>query len=237
MPRIALAALAVLGLLLAPAAASAQAPADTTPILRVVGHGSAEVTPDSAQIFARVSARARSAETARAVVARGTRRLLAALDELGVPRADVQTSGVSVDRRRLRKPKRIRWAAHSSIDVVVRDVARAGATFDALVAAGATNVEGPYVEVANPSAGLAAAEQAALADARARADAIAATLGLRVAGVRSVDLSPGEGGDVDRGSMSDSAAVAAAPEPTPVEPGRERVSASVAVVYVLAPAA
>ncbi|HEU4656304.1 MAG TPA: SIMPL domain-containing protein [Capillimicrobium sp.] len=239
--RPALALLAVLGVLAAPAAAPAQEPTTSSspPTLAVVGQGSAFATPDTAELGAAVTKVARRAEPARADVARRMGDLLAALDRLGIARADVQTTSVSVDRGRHRKPPRVRYTARSSISIMVRDVAKVGPVLDALVAAGADDVDGPWFGFSSPSAGRAEAEQAALADARARADAIAAAVGMRVVGVRSIDLDPGASG----GPVGDSAAASAPAAsgkggaPTPVEAGREQVFASVAVVYVLGPAA
>ncbi|HEY8582612.1 MAG TPA: SIMPL domain-containing protein, partial [Capillimicrobium sp.] len=182
--------LAALALLLLPAAASAQTAADPTPTLRVVGHGTAFVTPDTAEISAGARRVDRDRDAARSYVARRARRMLAALDAIGVARADVQTDGVSLGKRTYRKAPRVRWQASTSLSVTVRDVDAVATVIDRLADAGADDVDGPYFGISDPSAGAGAAEQAALADARRRADAIAASLGMVVAGVRSVDLSP-----------------------------------------------
>ena len=231
MLRCAFALLAVAAALVVPAAAQA-----ADPTLSVVGQGSAFVTPDTADVSASVVHTARTANAAREQVARRTNALLAALDRLDVPRADVTTTSVAVSRQfhRKRRPQ-VTYRAASSLSIHLTDASKAGPVLDALTAAGATDVDGPNFDFSNPSAGQAEAEAAALADARRRADAAAAAVGLRVVGVQAIDLNPGEGiSPLTRESADVATASAPAPStPTPVQNGRRQVSATVAVVYVL----
>ncbi|MBX5443137.1 MAG: SIMPL domain-containing protein [Solirubrobacteraceae bacterium] len=233
--RLAIAAvLAALPAGAAPAVAQDAPPASAAgaPTLTVLGQGTAFATPDTAGVSAAVTRTAARAATAREDVARRTAGLLRALDALGVPRADITTSSVTLSRSRHRRPPRVRYAATVSIAVHLTDARLAGPVLDALVAARADEVAGPDFGFSDPSAGRAEAERAAIADARARADSAAAALGLRVLGVRAVDLDPGASG-------SPAATDAAAPapregaSPTPVQAGRRAVSATVAVVFVL----
>jgi len=220
--------LALATVLVAPAAAGAE----TT--LSVVGQGSAFATPDTADVSAAVEKTATTAAAAREDVARRTNALLAALERLGVPRADITTTSVSISRQTYKKRPKVRFTARSALAIHLVDAAKAGPTLDALTAAGADDVDGPSFGFSNPSAGRAEAEAAALADARARADAAAAAVGLRVIGVQAIDLDPGQG--LSPLARDGAAATAAAPEPatpTPVANGRQQVTAAVAVVYLL----
>jgi uncharacterized protein YggE len=228
-------ALGPLVVALALVAAPAVASADTT--LSVVGQGTALVTPDTADLSASVTKTATSAGAAREDVARRTGDLLSALDRLGVPRVDITTSSVSVTRQTYRKRPKVRFTARSSLSIHLTDAGQAGPVLDALTAAGADDVDGPNFGFSNPSAGQAEAEAAAVADARARADAAAAAVGLRVVGVQAIDLDPGEGLSPvlsDSQKASGTASAPAPSTPTPVANGRQQVTASVAVVYVLA---
>ncbi len=230
--RRALPLLAVLTALAVPTAASA-ATEDPTPTLSVLGQGTAFVTPDTADVSASVTKTATTAAAAREDVARRTNDLLAALARLGVPRADVTTSSVSIQRQMFRKRPKVRFTATVALSVHLSTAALAGPTLDALTAAGADDVVGPNFGFSNPSAGAAQAEQAALADARTRADAAAASVGLRVVGVRAIDLNPGSGGFPPSPMAAGKAGDSAESTPTPVQAGRQQVSATVAVVYVL----
>ena len=170
-------------------------------------------------------------------MARRTNDLLAALDRLGVPRGDVTTTSVSVSRHTYKKRPKVRYTARSSLAIHLTDASKSGPVLDALTAAGADDVNGPSFGFSDPSAGRAEAEAAALADARTRAASAAAVLGLSVVGVQAVDLDPGQGLSPLRGedTAAASAPTAAAPgTPTPVRNGRQQVSASVAVVFLLA---
>lgn len=231
MLRHALPLLAVAVALVVPAAANADA------TLSVVGQGTAFVTPDTADISASVTKTTTSASASREDVARRTNALLGALDHLGVPRADITTTSVGVRRQTYKKRPKVRFTARSSLSIHLTDAGQAGPVLDALTAAGADDVDGPNFGFSNPSAGQAEAEAAALTDARRRADAAAAAVGLRVVGVQAIDLDPGEGLSPLARESADAtvASPAAAPiTPTPVQNGRQQVSASVAVVYVLA---
>ena len=233
MRRLLLAVVALLALAL-PAAASAD---PVPPTLSVLGQGTAFVTPDTADISAAVSRTARTREAARADVARRSGALLAALERLGVPRADIQTQSLEITRSTHKRAPRVRYTARQALSAHLTDVALVGPVFDALTAARADDVSGPSFGFSNPTAGLPAAEQAALADARARADAAAAAVAMRVIGVQSINLDPGS---LVTPLASGEGAAAPTPatksEPTPVETGRVQVSATVAVVFLLGPA-
>jgi uncharacterized protein YggE len=220
-----------------PSAASAADAVDTTPLLSVVGQGTAFVTPDTADISASVTKTSPTSAPAREDVAQRTGRLLSALTALGIPRVDITTTNVTIARGTFRRKPKVRFTATVSISVHLTDVAKAGPTLDALTAAGADGVDGPNFGFSSPNAGAAQAEAAALADARARADAAAASAGLRVTGVRAIDLDPGSSGNVGILAQSAKGGEAAAPTadatPTPVQTGRQQVTASVAVVYTL----
>ena len=231
MLRRALPLVAVAAALVAPAAASAEA------TLSVVGQGTAFATPDTADISASVTRTTTSAGASREDVARRTNALLAALDRLGVPRADITTTSVAVSRQTFKKRPKVRYVARSSLSIHLVDAGKAGPVLDALTAAGADDVDGPNFGFSNPSAGRADAEAAALTDARARADAAAAAVGMRVIGVQAIDLDPGQGLSPLARESADAAVPKSAPAPatpTPVQNGRQQVTATVAVVYVLA---
>jgi uncharacterized protein YggE len=226
----------------APAAAQAQTQPDTTPTIAADGIGIASLTPDLAAFEARVSRAARTSASARQVVNRRIAAVLRAARASGVAATDIRTADLSLRRERVRK--RIRYQASQSVQVLVRDVSKLGAVIDAVTAAGAEDVGDPDYSFADPTVGRQQATQAALADARKRADAAAAAVGLRITGVRTVDLHPGlvsdsegvvglSGGSDDSGGGSSPASGLA---PTRVASGMQRFVEVVRVVYTAAPA-
>jgi hypothetical protein len=228
--RTVFAALAATLLLAAPAAAQTT---DTTPTVAVDGIGTATLVPDIADFQAGVLRRATTSAAARRSANARIARILKAIKARGVADADIQTSGLSIERGRFHH--RVRYTAAQTLTIRSRDVKHLGALLDAAANAGADSLEAPEFGFADPSHGLQLAERAALADARTRADAAAAQTGLRITGVRSVDLDPQSGGFQASGDAGGGSS-AKAPRPTRIEPGTQEFSATVRVVYTAAPA-
>ncbi|HWF25872.1 MAG TPA: SIMPL domain-containing protein [Solirubrobacteraceae bacterium] len=235
--RIAVAAV-VMSLLCAPAALG-----DTTtptPTLSVDGSGSVMVMPDVASLTVNVT---RSALTSSAALGAANRRvdaIVGAVRAAGVPAAGIQTDLVDVSRGTIgfgpRKHRHFvrRYIANESVSITTT-AALAGRVIDVAVHAGADSINGPSFSFSDPSARMVAATNAALADARRRADAAAATLGYVVTGVQAVNLDP-QTTILAPGSATPAPVVKApAPTPTTVHPGTQEVDASVTVVFTIAP--
>ncbi len=231
--------------LAAPGAAHAQEPERT---LGVQGLGEVELAPDVGTFEAVVRRTAATSAAARGSANVRLVSIVGRLRAIGVPRTDITTTSVSLfrERYRLRKggPLKVRYTASGAFAVRVQDVEQVGRALDVAADAGATGIDGPRFSFsqARRTEGRLAAERAALADARRRADEAAASQGQRVTGVRSIELDPGSApGPQPVDSAGQEASVsAAAPSrpvaPTPVLPGRETFSSTVRVVYVLQPA-
>jgi uncharacterized protein YggE len=111
-----------------------------------------------------------------------------------------------------------------------------GRVIDAATRAGADSIDGPDFSFSDPSAGAVAATNAALADARRRANAAASSLGYHVIGVESVNLNPQATvvAPVSAGGAAPGA-TSTPTTPTNIHPGAEEVDATVAIVYTIAP--
>ena len=229
--RTVFAALAATLLLAAPAAAQTT---DTTPTIAVGGNGTATLVPDIADFQAGVLRRAPTSAAARRSANARIAAILKAVKARGVADADIQTSGLSIERGRFHH--RVRYTATQTLTIRSRDVKHLGGLLDAAANAGADSVEAPEFGFADPSHGQQLAERAALADARTRADAAAAQTGLRITGVRSVDLDPQLGDLGPQYSGASGGSSDKAPRRTRIEPGTQEFSATVRVVYTAAPA-
>jgi uncharacterized protein YggE len=228
--------LAAFALLAAPAAAQTQ-PVDTTPTITADGTGTATLVPDVADFSVGVSRRAPTSRGARDAANRRLAAVLAAVKAGGVTDPDIRTVGLTIARERVGKRKRVRYVAEQSIAVHVREVAKLAGLIDAVADAGADQIGDPDFGFADPSAGRTLATRAALADARRRADDAAAVAGLRITGVRAVNLDPSTD---DFGGENDSAAGTGggsnkAAAPTTVSPGTQDFFERVRVVYTAAP--
>jgi uncharacterized protein len=230
--------LALFAALAAPAAAQTQ-PVDTTPLISADGVGTATLTPDVADFAAGVSRIAPTSRGARDATNRRMAAVLKAVKAGGVADADIRTVGLTIERERVRVKKRtrVRYRAEQTIVVHVRSVATLAPLIDAVADADADRISDPEFGFADPSTGRTLATRAALADARRRADDAAAVAGLRITGVRSVNLDPDSNDDFGESrSASGGSDDSAKSSPTTVSPGTRDFVERVRVVYTAAPA-
>jgi uncharacterized protein YggE len=126
------------------------------------------------------------------------------------------------------------YRVSNTVAVKIRDLKQVGAVLDAAIAAGANNIHGIQFALDNPDALEAQAREKAAADARSKAEALAKLQGVSLAGVVSIDETPGDGMPVPfapRAAMW--AAKGMAESGTPASPGEVSLSAQVQVVYAL----
>jgi uncharacterized protein YggE len=181
--------------LLATAPAFAEsAPVITGTRLDIAATGSVDRTPDVATIGAGVVTLNGSAGGALSANAQRMAATVAALKKAGVADRDIQTSSLNLSPQyrygQNEAPVLTGYQASNRVTVRLRDLARAGSVIDALVAAGANQIDGPTFTVDKPEAALDEARTKALATARARADLYARSAGLQVK--RIVSISEGE---------------------------------------------
>ncbi len=220
------------------AAPAAQAQEAATPFaattLAVSADGEVRAAPDIAVLTVGVSASAPTAAQALAQMRARLAATIAALKTSGEADRDVQTSALDLNPRYDGGSDRPRtlsgYDASSQVTVVVRDVARTGATLDAAVAQGANTVEGVGFDLADRTPAEDAARRAAVAALGARARLLAEAAGLHVK--RLVSLTDGGGGSPAPVPMLRRMAMAAR-APTEVEPGELHVRATVSAVYEL----
>jgi uncharacterized protein YggE len=199
----------------------------------VNGTGRVSVTPDVADLRLGVAVARPSVEAARTAAATAMDAILAAIDQAGIPRRDVRTTLLSIqpryDYRDGRPPTLTGYELANAVDVTIRDLGRLGATVDGALSAGAASMDGLSFRLADPAPAEREARQQAMADARARAEVLAAAGGLEIVGVS--DILEGQAlrppmpfGKAERMTM-------AADVATPVEAGSLEVAVSVTVTY------
>jgi uncharacterized protein YggE len=202
--------------------------AGTLPGITVVGTGSAHAVPDVSDWSFGVQSDSDTASGALTEASAATGRILDALRRAGVSKQDLRTEQVSLYPRMSNDGRDVvGYTASSSVHATVHEVAKAGSVVDAAIAAGANQVSGPILRVADSQAQYREAVDAALDDARARADAIAAKAGVKL-GAPVTIIENGGGSPVpvyDR-------ALASAAE-MPIEPGTQEISASLTVTFAI----
>ena len=243
----AVAALAV-GLLAGPALASAIAPrtytvtpgaaTDGTPehTVSVTGSGKVTVIPDMATINLGVVIERPTAKAAREAAAVAMTSVVDAVRSLGIADKDIATANVSLnpvyDYPNNAAPKIRGYQLQNTITITVRDLAKLSDLLDNSVVAGATTVNGISFDVADRTAAESQAREAAVKDAKTKADTLASGLGVRITGVASIAESvstPVWYG----GNIAPSAAAGDKAAQTPVLPGSTDVVITVQVAFLI----
>lgn len=192
-----------------------------------------EAAPDLAVVTVAVEATADSAEAARAAVAEDAERMRAALRESGVPDGNVSTAAFDVRPQYDHRGDERELVGYRAVHAYRVEVApdRAGEVIDVAVGNGATSVSGVSFTLSDEARQELREEAltAAVENARADAETVAAATGTTLGEVRTVSTSNDGGGP---GPVYETRADAGGS--TTVEPGTVSVSASVTVVYELA---
>jgi uncharacterized protein YggE len=219
-----------LGLVLA-ASASPPASASQNPIktsVTVYGTSTTTVTPTKAQVMLGVSNQAATAQRALAGNNRTMDAVVAAVEKLGIAKDAIATSGLSINPvYNQANPPAIKGYQVSDNITINTTVALAGTVIDRAVAQGANQVNGVSFTTP-PNREYAVTYRAALKDARAQANAVAASLGEHVLGAKSVNVQQNQSNPV----LPVEFAAASAPN-TPILPGQQQESISLKVVYEL----
>ncbi|MGQ0559299.1 MAG: SIMPL domain-containing protein [Sphingosinicella sp.] len=214
---------------------------DTAPIsgtrLDVVATGEVERVPNLAIISAGVVTQAPTATEAIRLNAARMERVRTALRSAGIADRDIQTSAIHLNPEyryaQNVPPRLVGYQAMNNVSVRFRDIAETGRILDALVAQGANQINGPMLTIDRPEAALDEARALALTNARARAEVYARSLGMRVRRILSVS----EAGmpHVPRPMMVGMAQAEArdAAANTRIDPGEQRISASLTVSFEL----
>jgi uncharacterized protein YggE len=203
----------------------------------VRGSAAVPAQPDRVELSFTVTAVEQSAAAALAVVGTKSERLGQVLETLGVPRAQWSTSGATVQEAiEWDGSRQVHRGFRGTYQVVVRlaDPALVGPLMQDAVDSTGAAVAGPWwrLDPANP-AHLQASRLAA-ANARSKADAYAAGLGLRIGTVVAVrEPQTGGGPPVREEAVLLARASGPPQQPLDVQPGALDVAAAVEVTFRL----
>jgi uncharacterized protein YggE len=189
-----IASLSALGLALGLVAYSALPAnaADISKHITVTGVGTSTVTPDAVRFFASVSVVAKSNKEALASASKSATAVRGALRDNGIATKDIKTSSLTVypeyNYTQDRGQELLGYRATQSFTVVIRKADNAGVVIDAAVSAGGDllQVNGIAPFLLNGAAATEKAREAAVADARARANSYAKYLGASLGRVISL---------------------------------------------------
>lgn len=221
-----LSALALAAMLAAPLPALAEG------TLSVTGEGVVQTVPDQATLSLGVTSNGATAAEAMAANTTAMTAVIARLRAAGIDEADLQTSNLFLSANwggyDSGTPKVIDYTASNMLNVRLREIATLGEMLDAAVTDGANAVNGISFGLADPKPAMDEARTRAVADARARAEVLAAAAGVTLGPIASITEAGAFNGPgpLFRAEMAGG--------PVPVETGEIAVTANVTVTWSLA---
>lgn len=224
-----------------PARAAEEQPESTptTRQLTMTGTGESTAVPDQLSFDLGVRVTRPNLDEALAAASATTERVLRVLDDRGVERSDVQTTGLSMspvyDYDPYEPPTLTGYRVTQRATVLVRDLKQGGAAVSAAVDAGGNDVRvgGLRLLVGDSDAVMAKARDAAVAEATAKAEQYAAASGqelgdvLTLREVRDKPVASPEYG------FRHALAAYDMPAAVPIRAGKEKGSVTVKVVWEL----
>jgi uncharacterized protein YggE len=154
----------------------------------VIGEGSVSAAPDYAEIRSGVTTRAKTAKEATEANSKAMAAITAMLLGAGIAQPDIQTSRFSVQpiyvsQQSAGEQKLSGFSVSNQIDVTIRQLDKAGEILDRLVTTGATDIGNVQFLHSDTSKALDRAREAAMADARRKAELYAHASGLTLGSV------------------------------------------------------
>lgn len=206
------------------------------PVVEITASETVQSEPDQATLTAGVTTRAATAVQAMRDNAARMERVLARLARLGIPRRDVQTSGISLNAQYrysndAAPPAFLGYDASNQLSVILRDVSKVGPTLDALVEAGANNVNGPVFDRDDDAAQRRTAREAAFRAAEAQAREYAQLAGYAGTRLLSVEETLQRGGPIPFDVANRNMIQVTGSKATPIEPGRVGTTVQLTAKY------
>jgi uncharacterized protein YggE len=201
----------------------------------VTGEGSVSVAPDVAQIRSGVTTRGKTVREATETNSKTMAAILTALAESGIPQKDVRTAQLSIQpvyaaQDSGKEQKLVGYNVANHVSAKIRHIEKLGDVLDRLIAAGATDVWSVEFLVSEPGKVLDQARDAAVADARRKAEIYAKAAGVTLGRVVSIEE---ESGASSPGPMR-ALAQAASATSVPVAPGENTLRALITVSFEIA---
>jgi len=212
-------------------------------VVTVTGYAESDEKNQIAEFSAGLNAINDNKETAINEVNTKMAALIKAVKASGVADADIQTEQVNVYQMQERvettiyppQPGKVvmgQWSASNSTGITLRDVSKAGQLTDLLNASEATNIYGPNFQLDTSKQADDKLIGLAVADARKKAEVMAAASGAKLGRVISINES-GQASSVYPLMYRAESAKSDLSVPAPVEIGTTKISKTVTVVWSL----
>jgi uncharacterized protein YggE len=197
----------------------------------VVGDGSVTLVPDHARIRSGVTTRGKTAKEATDANSKTMAAVMAALVNAGVAQRDIQTARFTVEPvyvTQQNQQKLSGFSVSNQLSVTIRQIDKVGETLDRLIAAGATDAGSVEFLHSDTAKALDEAREAAMADAKRKAELYAHAAGMSLGDVNWI--TEDAGAPPPHPMMR---AMAAAPS-VPIAPGEDTLHVHVTVGFGLA---
>jgi uncharacterized protein YggE len=204
------------------------------PHIVVTGEGKVSVAPDIAQVRSGVTTRGKTVQEASEANSRAMTAILTALTESKIPQKDVQTAQLSIQPvyaspKPGEERKLTGYSVGNHVVVTIKPIERVGDVLDQMIAAGATEVSNVEFLVSDPSKALDQAREAAIADARRKAEVYARAAGVMLGRVVSIEEGSGVSAPMPRRALAQAASMQ-----IPIAPGENTLHATVTMVFEIA---
>lgn len=206
------------------------------PVVELTVNETVKARPDIATVGAGVTSRAPTAVAAMQDNAKAMDTVIAKMKALGIAKDDIQTTGINLyaqyDYDQATQKQVFRgYQASNQVSVILRKIDSVGKVLDALVAAGATDLNGPTFSIDDDTQAKAQARKTAMETARNQAMNYAQMAGYT--GVKLLEITESVSFNRPMPMMMKADVVMTAAAPTPVEPGLVGAGVTVTVKYEL----
>lgn len=205
------------------------------PRISVRGSGGVSARPDMASLQIGVSIQNPSLDAAQSEAAGKMDALVQQLKGAGIDEKDINTTQYNVepvmDYRDGQSPTVTGFRVTNIVDVKIRDLSKASKLIDDLVKSGANTIYGLSFGFSDPSALMKQAREAAVKDAREKAEQLATLNGVSLGSVLVVDDA---GANLPTPALESKVANSMAQDAAilpPINPGQQEVRVEVSVVY------
>jgi uncharacterized protein len=209
----------------------------------VVGEGSVTVAPDYARISSGVTTNAKTVKEASDANSKIMSSIIATLVDAGIAKKDIRTaqfsiepvytSPSSVESRLSGEPKLSGYRVSNRVNVTIHEIARVGDILDRSVKAGATDIGNVAFLISDQEKVLDQAREAAVANARHKAELYAQASGLNLGRVAWITESSDFEPFAPMGAQARAKLVAPA-QRVPIESGEDTITARITVGFDIA---
>jgi len=199
-------------------------------VINAGGLGEVRVEPDQAVVRLGILEERRTAAAAQRLANEAATEIAEAVRAVGIPESSIQTERLTLGPIydfQANAREIVGYTASNTISVRVEDLDQVRAVVDAALQAGANQLNGVSFSLSDESAARQAALEAAVADARSKAQTMAGALGVTLGPILAVTEGGGSGPIAMEIAAPRMMAAQAADMGTPIAPGELTISASV----------